>query len=395
MGFFIFWRILTAQSDWGEIKWDNGIKIENPDEGYKIKFGGRIMLDALSDWPEHNGVIDTLINEGSGVEFRRLRLFIAGQIYHKILFKLDFDFAGGTAQLRDAYITVTKIPLLGNLQFGHFKEPIGLELLSSSNFISMMERGLTNPLTPDRNTGVMAYNNLVNERLSWAFGYFLPSDNFGKYAGGKFNISGRLSGLPVYHTENRYHLLHLGLSLTHQYQDNSKYTLSSRPESNLIATIAVAEIDYAKAVNQFGLEGAWVFGPLSVQGEYIQANAWASYKSTLEQSNYNFKAYYGYFTWFISGEHRMYNPSISTFDRIKPKKNFGKEGGPGAWEVAMRYSEIDLDDTDIRGGTINNLTTGINWYLNPATRIMFNYILSNLKGSGKVNIFQMRIQLDF
>ena len=50
----------------------------------------------------------------------------------------------GKLQLKDAYITITKIPGIGNLQFGHFKEPIGLELLTSSKYISIMERGLTN-----------------------------------------------------------------------------------------------------------------------------------------------------------------------------------------------------------------------------------------------------------
>ena len=162
--------MISAQSDWGEVKWDNGMKIENPEKGYKIKLGGRINLDALSVWPEQNGVIDTLVNEGSGVEFRRIRFFSAGQIYDNILYKLQFDFAGGSAQLKDAYITITKIPVIGNLQFGHFKEPIGLELMASSKYITLMERGLTNPLTPERNTGVMAYNPNRNERLSWSLG---------------------------------------------------------------------------------------------------------------------------------------------------------------------------------------------------------------------------------
>ena len=283
--------LANAQSDWGEVKWDNGMIVENPDKDYKIKFGGRINLDALSDWPEHNGVIDTLIKEGFGVEFRRIRLFSAGQIYNNILYKLQFDFAGGQAQIRDVYITITRIPGIGNIQFGHFKEPIGLELLCSSKYITLMERGLTDPLTPERNTGIMTFNQTESERFSWALGYFVPSDNFGKYVGGKYNITGRVSGLPVYEKEDRYHVLHLGLSLTHQYQNNSQYVLSTRPESHLIQPIAVAEIDFAKAVNQFGLEAAWVRGPFSMQGEYIQAHALTSYKSSLSESNYDFIAY--------------------------------------------------------------------------------------------------------
>ncbi len=95
---------VSAQSDWGEVKWDNGLRFENPDKNYKIKFGGRIMLDGISAWPEQNGVIDTIITGGSGVEFRRLRLYSAGQIYGNIKYKLQFDLAGGQGVLKDAYI---------------------------------------------------------------------------------------------------------------------------------------------------------------------------------------------------------------------------------------------------------------------------------------------------
>ncbi len=98
---------------------------------------------------------------------------------------------------------------------------------------------------------------------------------------------------------------------------------------------------------------------------------------------------------FVTGEHRNYKSSISAFDRVKPKKNFGKDGGAGAWEIAFRYSEIDLDDTDIHGGNLDNISVWLNWYLNPTTRLMFNYVLANVEGSGNINILQMRAQVDF
>ncbi len=311
---------------------------------------------------------------------------------------MQFDFAGGEAVLKDAYITITKIPGVGNFQIGHFKEPVGLELLTSSKYITFMERGLTNPLTPERNTGAMLFNNQFSERMMWAVGYFLPSDNFGKYVGNKYHITGRLSGLPLYHDgkdDQTYKVLHLGLSLTHQYQDNSEYTLESRPESHLVPKIGLAEIDKAKAVNQVGGELAFVYGPISFQGEYIYTNAKTAEGSELQKSNYNFKALYAAFSWFITGEHRNYKPSMAAFDRVKPKKNFGKARGAGAWEVAVRYSNLDLDDTDIHGGHLANITAGLNWHLNPSTRFMFNYIIANLKGTGNINIFQMRFQIDF
>ncbi len=384
-----------AQSDWGEVKWDNGLKLENREKGYKIKIGGRIMLDGLTVHPQQNGVIDTLVSGGSGVEFRRIRLYTAGKIYGNILFKLQFDFAGGEALLKDAYITITKIPVIGNIQIGHFKEPIGLELLTSSKYITLMERSLTDPLTPERNTGAMLFNTVLNKRLTWAAGYFLPADNFGKYSGEKYHLTTRVTGLPIYDKEGKYKVLHLGVSYTHQYQDNSLYKLKSRPESHLIETIVLAEIDKAKAVNQVGGELAFVYGPFSIQSEYIYTNALTSESSALQKDNYNFSAFYGYASWFITGEHRNYKTSLAAFDRVKPKKNFGSDGGAGAFEVALRYSDIDLDDTDIRGGELANITLGLNWYLNPATRVMMNYVLAELKDAGKINIFQMRVQVDF
>ena len=79
---------------------------------------------------------------------------------------------------------------------------------------------------------------------------------------------------------------------------------------------------------------------------------------------------------------------------MKPKKNFGSDGG-GAWELALRYSSIDLNDGDVTGGKMNDITFGINWYLNPATRMMLNYVYSDVEDLGKASIIQTRFQIDF
>ena len=72
--------------------------------------------------------------------------------------------------------------------------------------------------------------------------------------------------------------------------------------------------------------------------------------------------------------------------------------------MALRYSYIDLNDEDIQGGEEKNWTAGLNWYLNPNVRFMFNYIYANVKNSnagarflreGDTNIFAMRFQLTF
>ncbi len=73
-------------------------------------------------------------------------------------------------------------------------------------------------------------------------------------------------------------------------------------------------------------------------------------------------------------------------------------GGGGAWELALRYSNLDLTDGDFDGGKENNITFGVNWYATPNIRVMANYIHVDSEKEGvkdKPDIFQMRAQIDF
>ena len=108
-----------------------------------------------------------------------------------------------------------------------------------------------------------------------------------------------------------------------------------------------------------------------------------------------FTGYYVIVGYFLTGEHRNYLTSSGFFGRVKPKKNFGQDGGLGAFELALRYSAIDLDSKDILGGQLSDINVGLNWYLNPVTRFSINYVRANLIDVGNANIFQMRFQLDF
>ena len=68
-----------------------------------------------------------------------------------------------------------------------------------------------------------------------------------------------------------------------------------------------------------------------------------------------------------------------------------------AWEVALRLSQIDLNNQDIVGGRLTDLTAGLNWYLTPYQRMKFNYILAHLdRGiSSDTSIFGLRFDSDF
>ena len=62
-----------------------------------------------------------------------------------------------------------------------------------------------------------------------------------------------------------------------------------------------------------------------------------------------------------------------------------QSGIMGAWELALRYSHTDLDyhagtlgtaaaPDAIRGGVQDIWTLGVNWYLNPNVKVMFNWL---------------------
>jgi phosphate-selective porin OprO/OprP len=74
-------------------------------------------------------------------------------------------------------------------------------------------------------------------------------------------------------------------------------------------------------------------------------------------SNVGFDGGYVQGSWVITGENRDYKDGA--FSRIKPNRPFSlKNGGWGAWEVATRWSTLDLNDDNIAGGDEQNYSLG-------------------------------------
>lgn len=75
----------------------------------------------------------------------------------------------------------------------------------------------------------------------------------------------------------------------------------------------------------------------------------------------------------------------------------------GAWELILRYSNLDLNDGAILGGEMNAVTAGLNWYLSPAVRAIFNYGVAQVERvdgtgtlrDGAVDIAQFRFLGNF
>lgn len=372
--------------------WQDGLRFDSNDGSVKLKIGGRIQHDYA--YFAEDGDIERRLGKDfdDGTEFRRARLYFSGTIYDDIDFKVQFDFAGGDADFKDVYLGLRDLPYLGNVRIGQFKEPFSLEEVASSNYITFMERSLVNTFAPSRNTGVMFFDTLLDKRMTWAAGVFRQTDSFGDGTGGRdYNVTARLTGLPWYENEGR-KLLHLGVAYTHQNYEDDTIRFRARPEAHLAPRLVDTESFSAEFGDFIGAEAAWVNGPFSLQGEYV--HAFIEGRSRIV-GDPNFWAASVQASYFLTGEHRPYKTSSGSFGRVKPLKNYDKDGGLGAWELAARFSYLDLNDGFVKGGRLRDLTLGLNWYLNPNVRTMWNYVWADPARGGDVSAFMWRFQVAF
>jgi phosphate-selective porin OprO/OprP len=375
-------------------KWSNGHKIEKG-KTFQMKFGGRVQADfsfASAD-DELEEALETEIQ--SGFEFRRARLFFEGTVYDKVKFKAQYDFAGGDTDFKDVYVGL----LLNNadLLFGHNKEPFSLGELTSSKYLAFLERATpTEVFSPSRNSGISAFG-APSEKINWGLGAYYDADDFGvSIDEDRFNLTGRVAFRPKYEDGGR-KLFHVGLSATaKQIEEGGTLRFRGRPGSHFgprpIDTGGVPADD-ALAIN---LELAGVHGSFWWQGEYYNMDV--SSPSDLEpeegsQLDPTLDGFYVQFGYYLTGEHRRYKTKTGSFDRQKPKSNWDKGGGKGAWEIAGRYTTTDLSEA--AGGGLDTFTIGLNWYLNPATRFMLNYVTAETDNSGDVDFLLFRWQVDF
>jgi phosphate-selective porin OprO/OprP len=278
---------------------------------------------------------------------------------------------------------------------GLIKESFSLEEQTSSLYITFMERALPNALVPGRSLGI----NARTYRDTWTFGAgFFGEGSDDKNSGDQeidegYGISARGTYTPLV---NPTELIHLGASLSYRTTGgDKKVRIRERPESHITSVrfVDTGDVEDVNATFGFGVEAAGVYGPFSLQGEYIRT----SLDRDAGAPDLDFDGYYVYGSWFNTGESRSYRNKIGEFGRTKPREIVGMGGG-GAWELALRYSNLDLTDGDFDGGKENNITFGVNWYATPNIRAMFNYIHVDSKKEGvkdNPDIFQMRAQIDF
>ncbi|MBS3734426.1 MAG: hypothetical protein KGY99_05815 [Phycisphaerae bacterium] len=381
------------------VYWDRGIRMKTHDGKVKIKFGGRLMYDV--GWVSGTDMENALGTDlEDGAEVRRARLYAAGNLGKDLGFKLQFDLAGGDADLKDAYLQFKHVPFVGNIKVGHFKEPFGLEQLTSSKYITFMERSLPDMYTPGRNWGVMAHDAPLDERMTWAVGMFRDVNGYGDGEDdGAYNLTARVTGLPVYEDGGR-RLVHVGAAYSLRHSDTHSFgAFDAHPEQHWVPDfINSGSFSNAEWQHRLGGEAALVCGPFSMQSEVVAVNV-----DTDSADDACLWGVYAQASYFLTGEHRPYKTSAGAFNRVTPRRPFREDGGFGAWEIACRYSYVDVTDgvgEQNLGQRQASATVGLNWYLNDNVRVMWNYIHTCVDGGpsdidAEADMLGMRVQFDF
>lgn len=407
-----------------ESYWNNGLYFRTADHSFVAHVGGTLHYDAawysggqgVQAFPGGVGRFD------DGVNPRRVRLMTDGTWYDTFDYKLDVEFMNGAGPgtvagvsnspgPTDAYVTVRQVPWVGNVRVGNQKEWFSLEHLESQRMLMFMERSpLFDASQPSafnaaRSPGVSVFRTWANDSLFTAMGvYKNVSDPLGFGVGdGQYAVTGRLAALPVW-LPGMQTYWHVGGAMSLRDPVSGQVRVRVRdsvrnapgPLLNLVADTGNIPADQQTL---FNLESAFASGPLTLSGEFTT--------NMIEPAvpGVGTVAYHGFYTqamWFITGEHREWDPKVGVFKRVLPRCNFDpKRGGWGAVEVGGRYSFLDLDDRGINGGRVSDLTLGVNWYWTPNLKWQVNYDYLYRDGGpnplarGGIHALGTRLALDF
>lgn len=326
-----------------------GLSIQSLDNSASFKLGGVLQWDYESDQTKDDG--DT-----SNADVRRSRLYLKGHIKnwaYKATYKLG-EKSNTNGDAVELYIRYSDLDRHFNITLGKQKEPFGLELLTSSKDISLLERSaITEYYTIAPGPGIQIHGKGHN--WTYAAGVFASSqhdkNNFHNTA-----ITGRITKALV---NNNRLIVHLGagLSSRNNYLNNK-------------ADVTHYNLEFALVRHAFHLQGEYFHSSRSPaasikHGHYIQAG-------------YSFNGL------------RPYKDGI--FKGIRPQSE------SGAWELVTRYeqglgkfSDVHLGKTDGK-----QISTGINYYLNNHIRMGMSYMVGKADiQAGSNEEFRARLQFLF
>jgi phosphate-selective porin OprO and OprP len=333
-----------------------------------------------------------------GFYFRRARFGFEGTIARDFNYRLLLELGGagteGPTRINDAWIAYTGFAPF-TFQIGAFAPPANMDDGTTPEDIAFLERASASELSrtlggADGRIGIGM--KAGGARWMSAFSLTTRTVNDAEVFDSQLAAVARAGGLIA--TGGDYNV-HLGASGTYVFspadQGSSATSprhairLRDRPEIRVDSTrlIDTGALDAARA-SVLGVEFGANWKNVYLQGEQFWFDIERRAPGALADPD--FAGFYLQGSWVMTGESRRYNPVTGSFQNPRPMVPFSSAGGWGAWELAARYSRMNLNFEEgpagtaalpgtIRGGDQNVLTIGVNWYVNPNFKVMMNYLL--------------------
>lgn len=367
---------------------DGIVNFTSDDGSYRFWMDNRVMFDAavFSN--------DTYNPIGNGLTIRRARIAFKAILWNNWYTELDLDFSGSATEMKDMIVGYMMPEQNLILKAGHFRENFGMETVTTSRYLTFMERSLMSKLDPSRHLGFQAHHWGERYNLIGGVHFNTQGDNeevelskdqnkdLGIDEG--YSLTGRAVFRPIYDVDK---VLHLGVAGTYRTPKThtevpNMFRYSTRSHTSInrkkyIDTDDISDVDTEVAYD-FELAGA--YKNFMFQGEYKGYNV--SRMNDLETVNID--GMYIQAAYLLFGGRYNYNKADGEFTRLTNGKDWGE------LEVALRYDYVNANDFDAKvyGGSAEGYSFGLNYYFNPNVKFMMNYIYNNhdryANGKGKL-----------
>lgn len=291
-------------------------------------------------------------------DFRRGRLgFKLKDDGGKWQFAAEHDFADKTPA--DAYLELT--PSKGHaVRIGQFKQPFLLEDAISDKHSALLEQSLVGAFAISRRIGV--------EYARFGDRGTVNAAVFGKRVDGSNESIGatmRATWVPVATSENVHR--HIGFSLASESPHSERASFSANPGTTLTtlrlaSTGGIVPVD---RIDRGAVEALWMQSAWSLQAEV------AAVATRGDGADFVGHAQSVLATWSPSGDARSYKRGV-----------VGAPSADNAWELALRWSAIDLDDGAIEGGRVQQFGVGATWYFDKHLRVIANVVRNDSRRRG-------------
>jgi len=403
---------VAAHAQETTVAWKGAPQWTNDDVQFKVR--GRILIDYVYQDIKREGALPDY--KTSNVRGRQAFLGVEGKLNNYIAYKAEGGAVNGGAWAWDDVVVEYKPNEFTSLMVGNIKAA-GLENLTSTRFISFMDRGPYGDMGPDSYVlSAVAKVNGFNWTVTGAFqGDSINSADVNNTAGAnpgskeRVGWTGRATFAPILTDTDK---VHLGVWARYRnHGDEGAFAYRGRPSTNYgdsgryFTTGALGNKD-----KSLGFEGAFIHSNFSVQGEYARIKV-DRLLTVAPGGDPDVKVGYVYASFWPTGEQRNYDATKGEFARPKILNPI-TGGGMGGVELLVRYDYADLTDayksaTTAAGRTLSQdagkytgWTLGANYYPTSYARVQANYTdaKSNNPGAGRdvdIKQFQMRVQLDF